>query len=520
MNKYDFLRKLDKELSPLDKVERKELLAFYEERFYNGTIYENKTEEQVIAELESPEQIAKNILIEYGISPRAVKHREAYINRERKNTSEDEVQNAFREPNTFNVAELIVLICVDLFILSWLIPTLFSVVVSLSGSLLSYIGVVGLIIGPNTVYDQHIFMFATGVYIYLFLFTLVILELFIWVAKRALLYHLKVFKYKKYAEFNKKISKVSVEGWFKRHRLLRFTKNISGLVALVLIVVSGLFLFTHYGEIEELYINQEVITDVTVISDITTEDDYKIYLDLESIEVEVITTQGTDLIITRTHSEDTDDETFSVTQSPDQVNIVHDLPNIIWNFGFSLENLSQLFNRDELVIEVPQGVELDFVEIYTTNGRIDVKDLAVKNMTVHTSNGAITVERVTVENDIELKTINGLIKVVDTEATLGGVLKADTSNGKIVLFEVSFNMMILDTSNGAIQLEDVNLDKRTGTSLSADTSNGEIQLENVYVSIVDLDTSNGDIEYNNDDTSYSVDLTRNTSNGDYLGNIN
>jgi uncharacterized membrane protein len=32
MNKADFLRKLDRELSVLDKEERKEILSFYEER--------------------------------------------------------------------------------------------------------------------------------------------------------------------------------------------------------------------------------------------------------------------------------------------------------------------------------------------------------------------------------------------------------------------------------------------------------------------------------------------------------
>ena len=215
MNKYDFLRKLDRELSPLDRVERKELLDFYEERFYNGTIYENKTEEQVIAELESPEQIARNILIEYGISPRAVKNREAYINKEKENSSNGEEHNVFKEKR-FNLAELIVLICVDLFVLSWLIPTLFSVVVSLAGSLLSYIGVVGLLVGPSTLYDQHMFLFATGIYIFLFLFMLVILELFIWVLKKSFLYHMKVFKYKKYADLNKKLSKIIIN-----RRLLR-----------------------------------------------------------------------------------------------------------------------------------------------------------------------------------------------------------------------------------------------------------------------------------------------------------
>ena len=367
MNKYDFLRKLDKELSPLDQEERKELLAFYEERFYNGTIYENKTEEQVIAELESPEQIARNILIEYGISPKAAKRRSAYIDKEKVNAAVNKVQDSFRN-SRFNTAELVVLILVDLFILSWLIPTLFSVVVSLAGSLLSYIGVIGLAIGQTSVYDKHMFMFATGLYIFLFLFTLVVLELFLWVCKKTILYHLRVFRYKKYAEFNKKISKVSVEGWFKRHRLLRFIKNISGLVALIMVVVSGLFLFTHYGEIEELYINQDVITDVTTIEDVTTEEEFEIFMDLDDMKVEVVTTSGDDLVITRIHSEDVKNETFSIVENTDSVVITHELPSFVWNFGFSLENLAQLYNRDEIIIEVPEGVELALIDIKTTNG--------------------------------------------------------------------------------------------------------------------------------------------------------
>ena len=518
MNKYDFLRKLDRELSPLDQEERKELLAFYEERFYNGTIYENKTEEQVIAELESPEQIARNILIEYGISPRAAKKRNAYIDKEKVNAAVNKVSDSFRN-SKFNSAELVVLILVDLFILSWLIPTLFSVVVSLGGSLLSYVGVLGLAIGPSTIYDKHMFMFATGIYIFLFLFTLVVLELFLWVCKKTILYHLRVFKYKKYAEFNKRISKVSVEGWFKRHRLLRFVKNISGLVALIMVVVSGLFLFTHYGEIEELYINQDVLTDVTTIEDVTTEDEYTIYMELDDMNVEIVTTSGSDLVITRTYSEDVENEVFQINESTDGVVITHELPRFIWNFGFSLENLAKLYNRDELLIEVPEGVELELIDVETTNGRVELEDVQALNIAVYTSNGEISVENVTVEDDLDLRTTNGQIRVVEASATLGGALTANTSNGKITVMYVTFNTINLDTSNGKIIGEQVNLDKRTGTSLIADTSNGSIIMDEVYVSVVDLDTSNGDITYNNEDLTYSVDLTTDTSNGNITGNV-
>src|SRR6056300_625375 len=108
MNKLDFLRRLDKELSVLDKEERREILAFYEERFYTGTIYENKTEEEVIADLESPETIAKNVLAEYGVSPTYVKTKEERY-------------------SSVSTTRVILLIAFDLIVATWVIPTLFSV---------------------------------------------------------------------------------------------------------------------------------------------------------------------------------------------------------------------------------------------------------------------------------------------------------------------------------------------------------------------------------------------------------
>ena len=123
MNKLDFLRRLNSELGVLDKEEKKQILAFYEERFYSGTIYENKTEQEVISELESPEVIARNVLEEYGVSPKYVK------------TKEERYTGV-------NLSQLIVLILFDLFIASWLIPSLYSIVVSIFGSTLSYFGVI------------------------------------------------------------------------------------------------------------------------------------------------------------------------------------------------------------------------------------------------------------------------------------------------------------------------------------------------------------------------------------------
>ncbi len=74
MNKKEFFRKLERKLKPLNKEESKEIIEFYEERFEEGE-RDNKMEEEIIKELETPEQIAKNVLDRYEISKEVEKNK-------------------------------------------------------------------------------------------------------------------------------------------------------------------------------------------------------------------------------------------------------------------------------------------------------------------------------------------------------------------------------------------------------------------------------------------------------------
>ncbi len=67
--KNQFLTELNRHLEKLSKTEKEEIIAFYEERFKNAELYESKTEEEVIKDLEDPKQIARNVLQEYGLNP-------------------------------------------------------------------------------------------------------------------------------------------------------------------------------------------------------------------------------------------------------------------------------------------------------------------------------------------------------------------------------------------------------------------------------------------------------------------
>ncbi|EIA6623237.1 DUF1700 domain-containing protein [Listeria monocytogenes] len=66
MNKQDFLNELNQRLELLDPKERRELLSDYQEHFRNG-IEAGKSEEQIVFDLGSPEEIAADIISERGI---------------------------------------------------------------------------------------------------------------------------------------------------------------------------------------------------------------------------------------------------------------------------------------------------------------------------------------------------------------------------------------------------------------------------------------------------------------------
>ncbi len=500
MNKSDFLKRLDKELGILDNEEKKQILDFYEERFYTGTIYENKTEEEVISELESPEVIARNVLEEYGVSPKFVRTKEErYIG--------------------VDPSKLIILVLFDLFIVSWLLPTLYSVTISIFTSLLSYVGVVGLLIGAHTAADEYLFVFATGGYIILFIFGLLVLELSIYATKMIVIYHMNVLKYKNRDKVTKKLHRYSVEGWLKRHKFANRLKNIMFVGALVIMLYSGYHLF--FGDINLIneYSNQPQTTDVyteDLSADILADETWEIVVRFDSKEVEIIPVLGTELIITHKYEElnnfeiDIDSDSNTLTLVNVDTTQFHwaDFRTIFYFFG----------NRDSIVIEVPIDMLLGDVDIQVYNGEIELFGVEVGQLDINASNGKISLDEIIINDDVTIYTSNGEINIQEVTGTYD--LSATTSNGRIYIKDVEFTKYYLDTSNGSIILKDLNVINYDGVLLSADTSNGNIDLEDVYVLDVSLDTSNGNIEYFNSDSSFEVDnLNTDTSNGNISTNM-
>jgi len=499
MNKLDFLRRLNKELGILDEKEKKEILGFYEERFYSGTIYENKTEEEVISELESPEVIARNVLEEYGVSPKYVKTKEERY-------------------SGIDPSKLIVLILFDVFIGSWIIPTLFSMVIGIFGSLLSYIGFIPLMFGARTETDVFMFAFSTAAYVLVFLFGLVVLELSLYITKKIFVYHMNVFKFKGREKISKKLHKLSVDSWFKKHKLANTIKSLAFVVALVVMAYTGFQLFTGEDNVFDVYANQPKKTDLyteDLNADIIALESWSISTDFDSMEIEIIPTLGDELKITHRYEED-HDYTIDINTDTNVITISNDVPNIQW---FSFETLLTWFSQiDSIKIEVPVDLILGDIDIDTLNGEVILIDLEVGELNISTSNGRIRLDSITINDDVTLSTSNGEILVQDVIGFYE--LEASTSNGRIVVEDVAFSKYNLNTSNGEINLENLNVDNKDATLLIADSSNGSIELVEVYVKDVRLDTSNGDIDYHNTDHTFVLDnFDKDTSNGQISTNI-
>jgi len=500
MNKIEFLKKLDKELNLLDLEERKQILDFYEERFYSSTVYENKTELEVISELETPETIAKNVLEEYGISQKYTKTKE--------------------ERHTgIKVSRLVFLILFDVFIASWLIPVLFSIVFAIGASLVSYIGVVGLIFGTHTTMDVYLFIFLTGGYILIFLIGLFVFDVSLYVLRAIINYHLNVFKYKKRDKVRKQLRKISVDEWFKKRKMFSFVRNISFLLAFVLMGYGAYGLYASEEDFFEVYANNpdniQVYNEV-LTEDITNNDLWEINIAVDNLDIEIVSIDGDEVIITHSYDEYYE---FELTIDIEENVITVNSNDSKFSF-FDIKEILKFFgDRDKVKIEIPEDLLIGDLYISTNSGKITLTDIEVDKVDAYTSNGGITAEYIISNNYMNLSSSNGII-VVRNSIGLLQKLTIVTSNGSIVIRESEYRDYELKTTNGSINLENLNVTNQDGFTLIAHTSNGSIDADEAYIKNVDLDTTNGDIDFHNDDFTFVLDVFEtDTTNGHISQNV-
>lgn len=519
MNKRDFLKRLESELSVLDPIERKEILDFYEERFHTGMIYENKTEAEVISDLEHPSVIAKNVLDEYGVPKKFVKKQEERY-------------------EGVKVSSVVAVILFDLFVVSWLIPTLFSVFIALFGTSFTWVASLPLILGEHNIVDQYVFAFATGAYILLFLFSLLVLEMLIWSVKKTIIWHLNVFKVNKREKFIKKSSSISVESFFKRHRGIKFIKNVMLIGGIVSLSVSGYWLLSHSQLVRENYTTEITTENYThdfaeVLYD---EDKWDLIVDVDTYDVQIKYTDDSELDITHKYY---NKEKFDFVVDEDTHEIrINDTTNFeTYNdVAWSLEDVfNQVFTgKQELIILLPSDLKVDQIDTDVSFGQVQVQNITVDDLDINSSLGSIFVKDTKINNLLKINVTTGHVEVIDTVSNtidisgntssievnnvittkldinsntgdinvLNSVVDTDIEvtviTGDVTLEELKALNYFIAVTTGSVEVEDLNVNDYSSIKLSVTVTTGSIDINDAYVDKVYLTTTTGSIDYHNE----------------------
>ncbi|MHB1154452.1 MAG: DUF4097 family beta strand repeat-containing protein [Eubacteriales bacterium] len=149
------------------------------------------------------------------------------------------------------------------------------------------------------------------------------------------------------------------------------------------------------------------------------------------------------------------------------------------------------FEKTTLLLTVPADFDGE-LSVKTSNNSITVIDLNTEEMLLRSSNGKIEVENVKVAGLLDTNTSNSSIYISDSAIT--GDVVCRTSNGKIELEKVECGNAKAESSNSGITITSV-------------TSKGRIEAQ----------SSNGRIEI--DEIEFGTDLTLITSNNSIKGEI-
>ncbi len=129
---------------------------------------------------------------------------------------------------------------------------------------------------------------------------------------------------------------------------------------------------------------------------------------------------------------------------------------------------------------------------------------ALYHLSVRTSNGAISLEDLTLESAI-LRTSNGRISIENVDIP---TITMISSNGKLYLKDVVSTTVDLETSNGEIELIGVE-----AYSIDAETSNGPVNASGIHSEDFRVYTSNGTINLTIQGNFEDYKVRTKTSNG-------
>lgn len=205
-------------------------------------------------------------------------------------------------------------------------------------------------------------------------------------------------------------------------------------------------------------------------------------------------------------------------------NMIDSLKDIGGSFGFNInsETVTLDFEEDLSAIENP------ILDLKAVNGYINLntwqKDHFSIKLTAQYKNGLINehtefykfytegdrlVFAPTLSKDISIKLDVFIPNKKYKEIIL------NTTNGKIQINDINFVKLNCITTNGSI-----NANKIAGEEVYLSTRNGRIEALDISSEVIDLSTSNGRIVCNHGDINKATNVKLSTSNGSITSNIN
>ncbi len=461
--KKKFLEALSYYLRNLEQSQRDDILAFYEERFALGISYEGKSESEIVNELESPQQIAKNVLKEF-------------------NQYDDQLFK--KTPNQIETGPVIGVVLLDVFFISWFVPMMFTILASLIagwGALTLSLFSSRFMESTTSVFGSYMFMIGVVILWLLMLAGLYegIRQFVYWVVT----VHTKAFGRGVPIQLESFFNKISVKRLINKSTQLRFYSRMLFVIGLAALIIGGFVTFAQTGMLGGFTESPEVVeVDYRVTP--SSGDHLRINAELINAGIVVKTHDSSDILIVGEISEN---EPVEIIYDQGTLSLVQESQIRIVIFQFNFRSLSQ-----KLTVYIPQDMIVTETEIQTTNASISVENINLAQLKASTTNGSITINNVLSNTLITLKTTNGRLNLNAVSA-------------------VNYDII---TTNGKIVLRNLNDAGEPGSHLSAKSTNGNVELENVYVHQVTLKTTNGDIDYYNQDRNFFVSkIDANTTNG-------
>lgn len=485
--KERFMNRLASYLDALSEEERQEILAFYEERFHTGKLYEGKSEEEIVSELENPEDIARNVLREYGKPFDARAHHDHEGN------------------DSLRIGSLVGVVLFDLFVASWFVPALFSIII---GFLAALGGVaVSLVLTPisSGVGSLPLILVGAGLLFFGVLLVLWLYDMLVSFIAWLLEWHLKALNLS-FKDWPRRLRRLRVAYFFKKRPGTNKLKNQLKFVALLMVVAGGAYQLVNYNTLSFNSATGELVNETTE----NTVSELQGWSVSGTMDVGNVTFHTHDLDTVRVDSNLPEDADVDIDIDDENRRIT--LDNAMPLVSFNIGNLFYVFSNDMYVdVYLPEDLELSEVDIEHLNGNIRIQDHTLDGLELSSVNGDITIGNIVSGDPVFLSTTNGNVSV---SGSMAPEMEVSSSNGRIEVRQGAFDDMDVSTTNGRIIIENINDTDATDTVLRAKTTNGNIEFSNVYMNTVSMESTNGSLTYENDENSFVIDtLDHDTTNG-------